>query len=85
MLRNQEKQGLCTNQEKELYFGTSKLDVRLNIPRKNAGLLLIRILTKVFFGGEGGRIAICFEVEAQVGLELRDRPAFASLVLGSEA
>lgn len=61
----------------------SKLDVRLNIPRKNAGLLLTRILTKVFW--EGVEPAICFEVEAQAGLELRDRPAFASLVLGSEA
>lgn len=74
---------LCKNQEKELYFGTSKLDVRLNIPRKNAGMLLIKTLTKVF--GGGGVIVTCFQIKAQAGLELRDRPASTSLVLGSEA
>lgn len=51
---------LCKNQEKELYFGTSKLDIRLNIPRKNAGMLLIKTLTKVFGGGGGGELLLVF-------------------------
>lgn len=76
---------LCKNEEKQLYFGTSKLDVRLNIPRKNAGMLLIKTLTKVFFLGGGGGIVICFQIKAEAGHELRDRPASTSLVLGSEA
>lgn len=76
---------LCKNQEKELYFGTSKLDIRLNIPRKNAGMLLIKTLTKVFGGGGRGGIVTCFQIKVQAGLELRDRPASTSLVLGSEA
>lgn len=74
---------LCKNEEKQLYFGTSKLDVRLNIPRKNAGMLLIKTLTKVFFFGGG--VVICFQIKAEAGHELRDRPASTSLVLGSEA